>query len=210
MQALRALFEQSTSAQLTAADFAAIAEAFTSKKLRRKQFLLQEGDVCRHFAFVVQGSLRQYSTDEQGGEHITQFAVENNWVGDRESWMLLTPSPYNVDVLEDCELLLVTYSQLQLLVKAVPAVAMLMWELDQHYFIATQKRLHSFVTGTAEERYAALACQHPDYVKRFPQHMIASYLGIAPETLCRRRARPLAKKIPLPVKQGIYLNKQLA
>jgi CRP-like cAMP-binding protein len=190
MQALRTYIEQFTSAQLSEADYETMSVAFTKKKLRRKQFFLQEGDVCKHFAFVVRGCLRQYSIDEKGGEHITQFAIENNWVGDRESWMLLSPSPYHVDVLEDCELLLVTYAQLQSLVKAVPAVALLMWELDQRYFIATQKRLHSFITCSAAERYAALVRQHPDYLQRFSQHMIASYLGIAPETLCRRRAKP--------------------
>jgi CRP-like cAMP-binding protein len=195
MQALRAYIEQFTPGLLSDADFAEMSAAFTSKKLRRKQFLLQEGDVGKYFAFVLKGCLRQYSINDKGCEHITQFAAENCWVGDRESWMLLTPSRYNIEALEDCELLLITYAHLQKLIKAVPTIAALMWELDQQHFIAAQRRLHSFISGTAEERYAALVEQHPDYIKRFSQHMIASYLGISPETLCRRRTTYLRRQV---------------
>jgi CRP-like cAMP-binding protein len=193
MQALRTYIDRYTSGTLSDADFDVVMGAFKPKKLRRRQYLLQAGEVCKYFAFVLKGALRQYSVDEKGVEHIMHFAVENWWVGDRESFLMLTPSRYNIDALEDCELLLTTNAQLQELIRTVPAIAVMMRELDQRNFIATQKRLHASIGHSAEERYAELLAQHPDYLQRFPQHMIASYLGISPETLSRVRHKVLHK-----------------
>ncbi len=191
MQALRTYIDQYTSGTLSDADFAVISSAFTPRKLRRRQYLLQAGEVCRHFAFVVEGALRQYSVDEKGTEHILHFGVENWWVGDRESFVMLTPSKYHIDALEDCQLLLITNAGLQELLHAVPAFAVMVREMDQRNFIATQKRLYASIGHSAEERYEQFTKQHPDYLQRFPQHMIASYLGISPETLSRVRHKVL-------------------
>ncbi|GAB3168226.1 Crp/Fnr family transcriptional regulator [Telluribacter humicola] len=191
MQALRTYIEHYTSSPLSDADFELISRAFTPKKLRRKQYLLQEGEVCKYFAFVLKGALRQYSVDDKGVEHIVHFAVENWWIGDRESFVMLTPSRYNIDVLEEAEMLLITNAQLQELISTVPAIAQMVRELDQRNFIATQKRLHASIGYTAEERYAELKQVHPEFLQRFPQHMLASYLGISPETLSRVRHKSL-------------------
>ncbi|MBD0255606.1 MAG: Crp/Fnr family transcriptional regulator [Cytophagales bacterium] len=193
MQALRTYIDRYSSDTLSDADFDVVMGAFTPKKLRRRQYLLQAGEVCKYFAFVLKGALRQYSVDEKGLEHIMHFAVENWWAGDRESFVMLTPSRYNIDALEDCDLLLTTNARLQELVRTVPAIAVMIRELDQRNFIATQKRLYASIGHSAEERYAELAAQHPDYLQRFPQHMIASYLGISPETLSRVRHKVLHK-----------------
>jgi CRP-like cAMP-binding protein len=189
MHALRTYIETNTATTLSEEDFALVLPAFTPKRLRRRQYLLQEGEVCKYFAFVLQGALRQYSVNGKGTEHIIHFAVENWWIGDRESFVMLTPSPYNIDALEDSDLLLITHPQLQELVRSVPAMAMLVRALDQRNFIATQKRLHASIGYTAEERYAELQQQHPEFLQRFPQHMIASYLGVTPETLSRVRQK---------------------
>lgn len=193
MQALRTYIDRYTSGTLSDAHFDVVMEAFTPKKLRRRQYLLQAGEVCKYFGFVLKGALRQYSVDEKGLEHIMHFAVENWWVGDRESFVMLTPSRYNIDALEDCELLLTTNAHLTDLIRTVPAIAVMIRELDQRNFIATQKRLYASIGHSAEERYADLVAQHPDYLQRFPQHMIASYLGISPETLSRVRHKVLHK-----------------
>jgi CRP-like cAMP-binding protein len=193
MQALRNYIDQYTSSTISDVDFAVVSAAFTPRKLRRRQFLLQAGEVCKYFAFVLEGALRQYNVDEKGQEHIMQFAVENWWVGDRESFLMLTPSRYNIDALEDCQLLLITNAHLQELFQTVPAIAVMTREMDQRNFIATQKRLYASIGHSAEERYAELLKEHPDYLQRFPQHMIASYLGISPETLSRVRHKVLHK-----------------
>jgi CRP-like cAMP-binding protein len=193
MQALRTYIDQYTSGTISDADFSVVSGVFTPRKLRRRQYFLQAGEVCKYFAFVLKGALRQYSVDEKGQEHIMQFAVENWWVGDRESFLMLTPSKFNIDVLEDCQLLLITNADLQELFHTVPTIAVMTREMDQRNFIATQKRLYASIGHSAEERYAELLREHPDYLQRFPQHMIASYLGISPETLSRVRHKVLHK-----------------
>lgn len=193
MEALRTYINKYSSSSISDSDFATVSAAFTPKKLRRRQYLLQAGEVCKYFAFVLKGALRQYSVDEKGAEHILNLAVENWWVGDRESFVMLTPSRFNIDALEDCELLLITNAQLQELFRTIPAIALMVRELDQRNFIATQKRLFASIGYNAEERYQEILEQHPDYFQRFPQHMIASYLGISPETLSRVRHKVLSK-----------------
>jgi CRP-like cAMP-binding protein len=194
MQAFRTYIDAGISTPVSDADFACICAAFTPKKLKKKAFLLRAGEVCKHFAFVLAGALRMYSVDEKGGEHVLSLGVENWWIGDRESCVLLTPSRYYVEALEDASLLLITHAQMQELRRTVPAMAEFMRGLDRRHDIATQKRLEAAISSTAEERYVAFLAQQPSYEQRFPQHLIASYLGILPETLSRIRAKLLAAK----------------
>ncbi|MGI4865120.1 MAG: Crp/Fnr family transcriptional regulator [Janthinobacterium lividum] len=198
MHTFRTYIEECTCAPISDADFAVVAGAFTPKKVKRRHYLLQEGEICKHFAFVVRGALRLYTVDEKGVEHITRFAVENRWIGDRESYVQLTPSAYSIDSLEDSEVLLITNTQVQELIQTVPAIAQLARALDQRAYIASQKRLHTFIACTAEERYTEFLAKYPDYLRRFPQHMIASYLGISPETLSRIRTKHLRPKTYCP------------
>ena len=100
MQTLRSYIDTYASAPISDAEFAIVSAAFTPKKLRRRQYLLQAGEVCKYYAFVLQGAMRQYTVDNNGTEHIVHFAVENWWIGDRESFLMLTPSRYNIDALE--------------------------------------------------------------------------------------------------------------
>src|SRR2546421_12383707 len=93
---------------------------FIPKKLRKKQYLLQEGDVCKYTAFVEKGILRLYAVDDKGGEHIIQFAFEGWWIGDQLSFLTGEPSAYNIDALEDCELLLLTKQAEELMMQNIP------------------------------------------------------------------------------------------
>lgn len=197
MQAFRTYIDAHISTPVSDADFACICAAFVPKRLKKKAFLLRAGEVCKYFAFVLAGALRLYSVDDKGGEHVLSFGIENWWVGDRESCVLLTPSRYYIDVLEDANLLLITHGQMQELIRTVPAMAELMRELDRRHAIATQKRLQAAISSTAEERYLTFLSQYPSYVHRFPQHLIASYLGILPETLSRIRTKLLQVKAPV-------------
>lgn len=198
MQTFRTYIDSGISAPASDADFARICAAFTPKQLRKRAFLLRAGEVCKHFAFILTGALRMYSVDDKGGEHVLSLGVENWWVGDRESCVLLSRSRYYINALEDTSLLLITHAQMQELIRTVPVMAELMRGLDQRHEIATQKRLEAAISSTAEERYVAFLAQHPTYVQRFPQHLIASYLGILPETLSRIRIRLLQAK-PQPI-----------
>ena len=160
--------------QLTEDEHALIESKFHPKKLRKKQYFLQEGDVCRNVAFIVKGAARMFSVDEKGHEHIVRFGLESWWLGDQECFYSLTPSRYHIEMLEDSELLVKAFD---LTIKA----------MDRHLAMATQKRIHSALSMTAEERYDDLANTYPQFLQRFPQNMIASYLGISPETLSRIR-----------------------
>jgi CRP-like cAMP-binding protein len=164
-----------------------IKNAFIYKRLRRKQYLLQEGDVCKYYAFIVNGAMRQYSIDDKGAEHIIQLAVENFWIGDRESYLMLTPTIYNIDAWEDCELLLITRAELLELYNRVPAMTIMTRHMDDRNSFATQRRLNATISYSAEKRYLDFTNSHPEFLQRFPQHLIASYLGITKETLSRIR-----------------------
>jgi CRP-like cAMP-binding protein len=170
-------------------DLEIIKTYLTSKKLRKKQYLLQEGDVCKFVAFVEKGVLRAYTVDEKGTEHIIQFAPEGWTISDLFSFLTAEPATYNIDALEDSELLLMTRSAQEEILKKVPKYdTYLRLQLTGAY-IAMQRRLTSIISLTLEERYSNLTVQYPDLVQRVPQHMIASYMGLTPETLSRVRKK---------------------
>jgi CRP-like cAMP-binding protein len=166
---------------------------FITKRLRKRQYFLQEGDVCRHTAFIVKGSARMFSVDDKGHEHIILFGLESWWLGDRESHNLLTPSRYNIEMLEDSELLVASVADAYELRDQSPTLDQTFKAMDRQAAISTQKRIHAAISMTAEERYEELANTYPQFLQRFPQSMIASYLGLSPETLSRIRKNAMSK-----------------
>ncbi|HKC68700.1 MAG TPA: Crp/Fnr family transcriptional regulator [Bacteroidia bacterium] len=178
---------------LTAADIEGIKKCFTLKKLRKRQFLLQEGEVCKYIAFIVKGAMRKYSVDEKGAEHIVSLSVENWWVGDRESFTKLTPTQFNIDAWEDTDILIATKEDFLSFVNPIPAIAEMLRELDYRHALALQKRIGSNISQSAEKRYYDLVDTYPEFVNRFPQHLIASYLGVTKETLSRVRHNAVKK-----------------
>jgi CRP-like cAMP-binding protein len=159
---------------------------FIPKKLRKKQYLLQEGDVCKYVAFVEKGILRSYTINDKGIEHVMQFALEGWWISDNYSFLTGEPSSYAIDALEDAELLLMTASSMESMMERVVKMERYFRLLQQKNIIAMQRRL-IFSLKTAEEKYTGLTDTYPDIIQRVPQHMIASFLGITPETLSRIR-----------------------
>jgi CRP-like cAMP-binding protein len=192
-EAIRKYIFSYTNHEISEQEYELVQDAFVPKKIRKRQYLLQEGDVCKHLAFIVHGAMRQYSVDDKGIEHIIHFGIENWWIGDRESFVMLTPSRYNVDAVEDSDVLLLTHEKMQFLSENIPAFSRTFSALDQRNFIATQKRIHASISLTAEERYIDLTERNPTFLQRFPQNMIASYLGVSPETLSRIRKKGLGK-----------------
>jgi CRP-like cAMP-binding protein len=180
--------------QLTPAEKELCKTFFQPKKLRKRQYLLQEGDPCRYVAFVEKGMLRSYSIDEKGSEHIIQFAFEGWWIADQYSFLTGEPSVYNIDALEDCELLLITRAAEEELMEKVPKVERYFRLLLQSNVIATQRRLVSSLSQPAEKRYQELVESCPTIPQRVPQHMMASFLGITPETLSRIRRHARVRK----------------
>ncbi|MEO8412894.1 MAG: Crp/Fnr family transcriptional regulator [Ginsengibacter sp.] len=167
---------------------------FLPKKLRKRQYLLQEGDVSKYTAFVSKGIIRSYTVDNKGTEHILQFAFEGWWIADLYSFLTDEPSIYNMEALEDCELLLITKPSWDSLLQKVPAFERYFRILIQNNLIATQRRLMGTLSETAEEKYTNLLHNFPGCLQRLPQHMIASYLGITRETLSRIRSQMATRK----------------
>jgi CRP-like cAMP-binding protein len=172
---------------LSAGDQQLLMQHFKPKKLRKRQYFLQEGDVCKYIGFIVKGSARTFTVDEKGHEHILKLALENWWLADFESFYLLTPSRFNIEALEDLEVLQSTNAQIEEHLKHIPAFSAMANVISQNYTIANQKRMQAAMSYSAEERYEDLVNHYPQFLQRFPQNIIASYLGLSPETLSRIR-----------------------
>lgn len=167
---------------------------FINKKLRKRQYFLQEGDVCKYQAFVVKGLLRSYTIDDKGNDHILQFATEGWWLADLSSYLNNEPSFLNMDALEDSELLLLNKEAWEKAMKEIPSLEHYFRIIIQNHLVATQKRLLQSLTETAEEKYNRFLKTYPECVPRIPQHMIASYLGVSRETLSRVRKQISTRK----------------
>jgi len=162
---------------------------FSPKKLRKRQYILQQDDICKNLVFVEKGILRSYSVDSKGNEHILQFAPEGWWISDVYSFLTGEAAVYNIEAIEDSELLLISRSSLDELYERVPKFERYFRLLSQANMVATHRRLTASLSDSADEKYLRLLSAYPNIVARVPQHMIASYLGITPETLSRVRKR---------------------
>lgn len=174
---------------LTAEEESIIKNYLTPKKLRKKQYLLQEGDVCKAFAFIERGALKVYSVDDGGNEHIIQFGIEGWIVSDLYSFLTGEPASYNIDAIENAELVLVSKSAHEELLHKLPKYETYTRLTITGAYLAMQRRLTSIISSPLEDRYAGLTALYPKIVQRVPQHMIASYMGLTPETLSRVRRR---------------------
>ena len=174
-------------------EFDLLKSLFVPKKLRKRQYLLQEGDVCKYQAFVEKGILRSYTLDDKGAEHVLQFATEGWWIADLSSYLTGEPSPFHIDAIEDAELLLINKASWNEALEKIPQLERYFRILIQNHLIATQKRLMQSLSDTAEVKYLRYIQLYPDCLQRIPQHMIASYLGVTRETLSRLR-RQLADR----------------
>jgi CRP-like cAMP-binding protein len=167
---------------------------FVHKKFRKHQYILQEGDVSTHDNFIIKGISRTYRVDEKGHEHILRFTPEDWWTGDLASFLSGAPSIYNVDCLEDTEVLRITLNDLETLFDKVPKMNKYFRVLYQKSITSYSLRLSSTLSQSARERYEEFIKRHPHIGQRVPNHQIASYLGITPQSLSRIRNQSLQKK----------------
>jgi len=174
---------------LTAAEVKVIREIFVPKRFRKRAYFLQQNEICKYAAFIVKGAMRQYSVDDKGIEHIVYLTLENWWAVDRESFTMLTPSNYYIDAWEQTDALLITKADSIKYMDTIPALRELTQVLNEKNAFALLNRINSNISLSAEQRYYRIQKTYPKYLKRFPQHIIASYLGITKETLSRIRSQ---------------------
>jgi CRP-like cAMP-binding protein len=163
------------------------------RKVKKKSFLLQEGEICDFEAFILKGCIRSYYLDKQGVETVLLFAVEGWWVSDLTSFSDRKPSNLFIETVEDCELLSINYKNKARLFEKIPAFERMFRLLVQRSLSVLQQRFYAAVSETAEERYLSFLEKYPLIAQRVPQHQIARYIGVSPEFLSKVRGN-LSKK----------------
>jgi CRP-like cAMP-binding protein len=160
---------------------------FLPRTLAAGEFLQRAGDVARHAAFVTRGCLRSFVIDAKGKEHVVQFAPEQWWIADAISLNTGSPSPYFYAAIEDSDLLLIDPAGQQQIVDRVPGYSAAMRTGLQKHAAAKDLRIVKSLSASAEERYLDFISTFPTIAQRVPQWMLASYLGVSPETVSRIR-----------------------
>ncbi|HVW59192.1 MAG TPA: Crp/Fnr family transcriptional regulator [Puia sp.] len=171
--------------QLSADEEKYFLSLWQTRKLRRKQFLLQEGEVTKNAIFVVSGLLRMYSIDKNGFEHILQFAPPGWWIGDIKSFISQQPGSLYIDALEDSGIILMERTHLDQLYKKVPSFERFFRILAENALATYQQRLTDNLGLPAIERYNSFCRLYPSLIECLPQKQVASYIGVTPEFLSK-------------------------
>ena len=157
------------------------------KKVKRRQFILQEGDVCKHYTFVVNGCFKMYKVDNKGLEHNLQFSIENSWIADIGSFYSNKPSELYIEALEQSTILQIAKPDLLYLYSQYPKFDRNFRVLIENAFISLQKRVLQNISSTAEERYLDFLKNYPNLFNRISNVQIASFIGVTPEFLSKIR-----------------------
>lgn len=160
------------------------------RQYKKKEIILQQGDLCKYAYFINYGCLRYYYNIE-GKENTAQFFFENGWYTDYESFLTGKPTQQNIETLEKSQMLLLSGKDLQQLYIDIPKFERFGRLMAENAFLGVRHRSEMLENQTAEERYLTLMKERPKVFERVPQHYIASYLGIKPQSLSRIRKRIL-------------------
>jgi len=169
---------------------AILAARLSQKKLKKKEFLLREGQVCAANYFVLKGCLRMYFIREDGVEQIIQFAIENWWITDFQSLDWQQPSRFSIQAIEAAEVAVLDRTSLPALCARLPQLDHYLRLIVQRALAAAQQKLFFIHTFTSEERYHHFNDSFPEFIQRIPQYMVASYLGFTPEFISKIKSRP--------------------
>lgn len=180
-------------AGVSADQFDRMKSKLLTKTIEKGQLILKSDQVCKHTFFVEKGLLRFYSIDEIGKEHLVQFAPENWFVSDRGSIYFNEPSAFFIDAIEETQVVMLDRNFIEFATEISPEFRNHNAFLLQNHIRMLQNRINLLIGASAEQRYLAFIKLYPDLMLRVPQWMIASYLGITPESLSRVR-KELAKK----------------
>ena len=175
--------------RITEDEFTLVLSHFRREYIPRKFFYLKSGQVLKQRNNINKRSIRAYTMDEKGGEHILFFAFEDWWIGDLESYYTQQPTTLYIQAMEDCELLCLAKNVLEKLGQQVPKLKTMFQQKEQRSSFANVKRLQEVKSLSPEERYLNLVKKYPEIFQRIPLQYIAMYLDIEPPSLSRLRKR---------------------
>lgn len=164
-----------------------LTERATIRRIKRRQFVLQEGDICKHYNFISKGCFKMYGVDEKGTEHNLQFAAENDWITDIGSFHSEKPSKLYIEAIEAGQIVQIKKEDLTYLYANYPKFDRNFRVIIEDKFVELQNRVLQNISSTAQERYLNFLNQYPKLSHRLPNTQIASYLGITPEFLSKIR-----------------------
>jgi len=178
---------------LTEAEETILLSKLSYRKYLKGQYVVQQGDVCKYSGFVISGCTRTFYIDDEGQEHIVMFSAENWWASEIGSFVTQTPSDYNVQCIEETELIQLSYNNQEELFKEIPKLERFFRLILEKAFVASQKRIINNFSLTAKDQYLQFKEKYPEMELRIPQYMVASYLGITKEFLSKIKSQLISE-----------------
>ena len=191
---IRKNIEDKINQKLTDAEFEKLSEWFVPFQLENKMQFVTEGKVCCNLFFVDAGTTHTYIIDKKGETHTVQFGFEGYWIGDMYSFFSGKPAIFNVETLEPTVLFAMTHADFEKACEQIPKFEMFFRILVQNGYLSSLQRIAKSFSEDAEQRYLSLIKNNPDLPQRVPQYLVASYLGIKPQSLSRIRQNLMKKK----------------
>ncbi|MDL2215201.1 Crp/Fnr family transcriptional regulator [Dysgonomonas sp. OttesenSCG-928-M03] len=170
-------------------DLKVIQEYFTPISLKNKEFVLQDGQICKSYYFVEKGCLRMFFINDKGTEQITQFALENWWLADYFSLSDQKPSRYYIQSVGKSEVLSISHQSFEKLLSELPSLERYFRIIMQRAVAASQQRIKLLYSLSKEELYLHFNSYFPEFSQRVPQYMLASFLGLTPEYVSEIRKK---------------------
>lgn len=191
---LKSHIEKTIGQNIEDEDFNRFSHLFNEKEFAKKTFLAEEGKLCSTIFFIVKGSCYSYIVDDKGEKHAMQFALENYWISDLYSFFSGNKALYFIETLENTQLLALSKQNFEIACETIPKFETYFRILIQNGYVSLQYRMAKTNSEEAEIRYMELAQRQPELLHRIPQYLIASYLGIKPQSLSRIRKEMTYKK----------------
>lgn len=191
---LRSNIERTIGTKIDDECFQAIDNLIVPKTIERKTRFVEEGEYCNYVHFITKGACYAYDVDESGDKHAFQFSLEDYWIGDLYSFFSGRVGIYNAETIETTDFLMLSKKNFEYLCLNYPVYERFFRILIQNAFVALQYRHIKTQSDDAENRYLEFTKKNPNFVQRIPQYLIASYLGIKPQSLSRIRKELVDKK----------------
>jgi CRP-like cAMP-binding protein len=170
-------------------EYASIFSFFEGMDVRKKQNLMNQGEICGSMYFVSKGCLRKFFINQKGVEQTTEFAIENWWITDTFAYERQIPSDFNIQAVEHSSILVIDLHTQELLLQKHPVMERYFRMIYQRAYAASEKRIRYLYEMTREELYVHFSTLYPWFIQRIPQYLIASFLGFTPEYLSEIRAK---------------------